>query len=137
MNNTVTIDIDTARLKRPKYKTKYVVSLNWDTASKVITEEFLEERQAFLVHFITDPVSKIDDIPKFEPHLTYPNSDRVLAKAQYIGNIEGVEWGGSFTKTMEVIHKILAHWGFTGFLPSTWGDLSQEPIPYEIIQVIR
>lgn len=111
------------------YVTKFVVSLNWDRTVREVSEEYLEENKAILIHFETTPPSLIESIPKFEPHVSYPNGYRVLAKSQYIGNVEGVELGGSFIRVMEVINV---------FLKTIGTDFDDpQPFHYEIIKVIR
>ena len=114
------------------YRTKFVVSLNWDKTVKEVTQEYLEENKAFLIHFITRPTSELVGIPAFEPHLHYPNSRRVLANAMYIGNVDGIEWGGSFVRTMEVVNVYLKN-----ISRGLEWDEEFEEFNYDIIKVIR
>jgi len=124
-------------LKRSTYKTKYVVSFNWDKTKELITDKYLEEEKAILIHFITCCREEIVNLPVFDACDHYPDSIRVLARAQYIGNVFGVsEKEDSLTKNLEVAEIYLKHFS----TPINWFGYAEGGeglcTPYEIIKVI-
>jgi len=113
-----------------EYTTKFVVSLNWKRTVEIVSHDYLEENRAILVHFETCPTSNLGSIKTFRPELNYPNSSRVLANFQYIGNFDGVNTlGGSFLDTVEVIKNVIQS--------MITCETDVYPPKFEILKVVR
>ena len=87
----INIDSHGFNFEAPKeYKTRVMYSVNdWEYVRTILNEEWLEKTKTFYIHFVDVPRDKINDIPEYDANDLFKYSNRILAKAQYIGNLEG------------------------------------------------